>query len=295
MRLTQDGRKISIHTPMGKDKLILMCLSGEEYISDIFSFELTMISEDHQIAFKDIIGKNVTISIKLLDNKWRYINGIISRFSQGKEIKSEKSNKPLYACYFATVVPQLWLLNKSINSKIFQEKTVDEIIVDVLEKKIDQIETQLKTYPIKEYYVQYQESDFNFVSRLMEEYGIYYYFKHEKNQHIMVITDSNKTHSSCPNQPFARYAITEKGIRESDFITQIEKIQEIQPSNCTFRDYNFEKPTSDLTVESTSEDILGNGNIEVYNYPGRSQNTDTGEKLVNICMEAYDTEITTIK
>ena len=294
MRLKQDGRTISVHTPLGKDKLILLALSGKEFISDIFSFKLTMISEDHQIGFNDIIGKNVTISIKLLNNQWRYINGIVSRFSQGGELKSETSGKPLYTCYYATIVPQLWLLKKSVNSKIFQDKTVDEIIVEVLEQKVDQIETHLISYPVKNYCVQYQETDFNFVSRLMEEYGIYYYFKHEKNQHIMILSDGNKTHSKCPGQAKVRYEISHKGTRTSHFITQFEKTQEIQPSNYTFKDYNFEKPSSDLTVKSISEGVLGEGNIEVYRYPGRYTDTENGEQLINICMEVYDSEITTI-
>ena len=183
MALTQDNRKIAVHTPLGKDKLILLYFSGKESISDLFSFKLTMISEDHQIAFQDIIGKNVTISVKLFDQNTRFINGIVSRFSQGKGIPYDDNRleKPVvYASYTAIVVPQFWLLTQTMNSKIFQNKTVDEIINEVLEKQVDHVEYYLQTYPVKEYCVQYQESDFSFISRLLEEEGIYYYFKHEK-------------------------------------------------------------------------------------------------------------------
>ncbi|MCP3872486.1 MAG: type VI secretion system tip protein VgrG, partial [Desulfobacteraceae bacterium] len=170
MKATQQNKLISIETPLGKDVLLLTGFKGTETISRCFEFHLTMISEDHNIAFKDVIGASVTIHIERGNGEVRYINGIVSKFEQGRG-GGESGEQPLFSYYTATLVPWLWPLKKTSNSRIFQEKSV----VDIVEQKFKdnkmmdfkwKLQSESK-YKKRVYCVQYGESDFNFISRLL--------------------------------------------------------------------------------------------------------------------------------
>ncbi|MBW1866823.1 MAG: type VI secretion system tip protein VgrG, partial [Deltaproteobacteria bacterium] len=122
MPYTQENRSIVIDTPLGKNELLLTRFSGTEGISTLFNFEMEMLSENHEIAFEQIIGEVVTVSIILPDGDSRFFNGIISRFSQGSGGKSRGNNR--FSYYTATMVPWFWLLTKTVDSRIFQQLSV---------------------------------------------------------------------------------------------------------------------------------------------------------------------------
>jgi len=107
MPYTQENRLIAIDTPLGKNELLLTGFSGTEGVSIPFSFDLKMLSENHQIVFEDIIGKNVTVSVILADGDLRFFNGLISRFSQGRG-GGEAGGDPRFSYYTATMVPWIW-------------------------------------------------------------------------------------------------------------------------------------------------------------------------------------------
>ncbi len=188
MPLTQKNRLVAIDTPLGKDALLLSAIQGNEGISTPFSFELDLLSANNSIKFKDIIGKNVTVSVVLADGKKRYFNGVISRFAQGP---GEDGGDIRLASYSATMVPWLWLLTRTSDSRIFQELTVPEIVETVFQDygflnfRLD----LSGSYDKRDYCVQYRETDFNFVSRLLEEEGIFYFFEHEKKKHTLIMAD----------------------------------------------------------------------------------------------------------
>ena len=121
---TQEGGLFKIDTPLGKDVLLLRGFKGTESISRLFSFELDLLSENSSISFPDIIGKNVTISLKQPDESYRYLNGIISRFGQ-------QATEEQFTSYSAEMVPWLWLLTRNADCLIFKKKTVPEIITQV--------------------------------------------------------------------------------------------------------------------------------------------------------------------
>ncbi len=161
MTLTQENRMLSINTPLGADTLLLTGFSGSEGISMPFSFELSLASEDTNINPRDIIGQGVTISIGLADDERRSINGIVCRFSQ--ERLGEGSDQFLHvATYSATVVPWLWVLTRTLNSRIFQEKTVQQIIEQIFsDRGFPDFEFRLSgKYEPREYCVQYREIGF---------------------------------------------------------------------------------------------------------------------------------------
>src|SRR5208283_2995316 len=149
----------TITTPLGKDKLLLKGFRGSEGMSRLFHFDLDLLSEDPDITYTDIIGKNVTISLKQADGKSRYFNGIISRFGQG-------GSDELFTAYHAEMVPWLWFLTRTADCRIFQNKTIPDIIKQIFsDLGFNAFSDSLKgSYQPREYCVQYRETDFNFVS-----------------------------------------------------------------------------------------------------------------------------------
>ena len=171
---TQDNRIISVDTPFGKDVLLLHGFAGVEGMSRLFSFNLSLMSENDNIDFKSLIGQRVTISVVMPGTTPRYIDGFVSRFAQaGADAR--------VAYYQAEVVPWLWFLTRHADCRIFQNMSIPDIIAKVFNDRGlgSDFSTKLQsTYKPREYCVQYRETDVNFVSRLMEQSGIFYYFEH---------------------------------------------------------------------------------------------------------------------
>ena len=193
---------LALTTPLGDGKLELRRVTGEEFVSGLFSYSLEMISKDPAIDFTQIIGKLVTVSIALADGTTkRYINGHVVRFAHA-------GNSEDYSYYYAEIAPWLWMLTLTKDSKIFQEKTVIEIITSIFDDAgfTDYKNSTTGTYVAREYCVQYQESAFNFVSRLMEDEGIFYFFEHTADKHTLVLADDASAHTDIAGLTKARFA-----------------------------------------------------------------------------------------
>jgi type VI secretion system secreted protein VgrG len=295
MAYSQENRVLAVKTPLGKDVLLLTGFHGTEGISRLFSFDLEMISESHGIAFADIVGKSVTISVTLAGGDKRYFNGIVSSFVQGAS-GGDTGVDARFSHHRATMVPWLWLLTRTANSRIFQKLSVPDIIDKIFkEKGPNDFKAKLQgSYDKRDYCVQYRETDFNFVSRLMEEEGIHYFFEHEKDKHTLVLADTPQENKPCPQQKTARYQINTGGWRDDDVITRMERIQEIRPAVYTLNDFNFEIPNTDLKANVPSTQKLGPGEREIYDYPGMYAKKNEGERLARIRMEEEEAQITTI-
>ncbi|BBO17394.1 type VI secretion system tip protein VgrG [Candidatus Brocadia pituitae] len=294
MPYTQDNRLIAIETPLGKDALLLTGFHGTEGLSTPFSFELDLLSENHSIPFTDIIGKNVAVSVLLTHGK-RYFHGLISRFSQGRG-GGEAGSDPRFSYYSATMVPWLWLLTKTADSRIFQNLSVPDIVEKIFQEKgfLDFKNKLQGSYDTWDYCVQYRETDFNFVSRLLEEEGIYYFFEHENNKHTLILADTPEEHKPCPKQETARYQISAGGWLEEDTISSLEIMQEITAGKYTLKDFNFETPNTDLKIEAPSQKALGPGEREIYDYPGGYGKRNRGDTLANVRMQEVEAGVTTI-
>ncbi|MEN6320462.1 MAG: type VI secretion system tip protein TssI/VgrG [Syntrophaceae bacterium] len=295
MSYTQEGRLFKLNTPLGENVLLLKDITGEEGISTLFSFKLNLLSENHSIAFEDIIGQSVTVSIKYEDDRTRYINGIVSEFSQSRG-GVQGTADVLLSYYTLTIVPKLWLLTRTTNCRIFQNKTVRDIVSGIFdEKSISDYEANLTgTYVTREYCVQYRETDFDFISRLLEEEGIFYFFRHEDGKHTLILADGPSQHQACPEQGTARCRPHEGGTYDEDMVDTLEVKKEIQVGKYALKDYNFETPNTDLRAEVSSSVTLGPGDREYYDYPGGYGNMSDGRNLVNIRIQAEEARITTL-
>ena len=223
----QAARPVEIITPLGDDVLLFHRMTATEELGRMFEFELDLLSKEPDVKFEKILGQNVTIRLTLPGDKKRYFNGLVSRFSQEGTFED-------YHAYSATVHPWLWFLTRTADCRIFQGEKAPDIIKKVFKDHgfTDYEESLSGTYRTWEYCVQYRETDFNFVSRLMEQEGIYYYFKHQKDKHILVLSDSVSSHEPYPGYeklPF--YPPDEHLQRERDHIYDWNVTQEIQPGS----------------------------------------------------------------
>jgi len=281
---TQEGGLFKIDTPLGEDVLLLRRFQGSEGISRLFRFQLDLLSENNSISFPDIIGKNVTISLKQPDGSYRYLNGIISRFAQ-------EATEEQFTAYTAEMVPWLWLLTRNADCRIFKSKTVPEIVTQVFSDLgfNDYMNSTQSSYEPRDYCAQFRESSFNFVSRLMEQCGIFYFFEHDQGRHTLVMADSPTTHSSCPGKSNIRYTSV-LGAPQEDVITGWHVEQELCPGKYTHTDYNFQTSTTSLMAsEPTMYDVGGNSKLEVYDYPGEHLSKDGGQSLAKIRMQEIET------
>jgi type VI secretion system secreted protein VgrG len=243
--VTQDNRFIYVETPLGKDKLLLLSFAGYEEISRLFSFQLEMLSLDFNINFDDIVGKNITFGLPgNPDGDMRYFNGYVTRFAQMPGYAG-------YARYQAEVSPFLWFLTRVADCRIFQNKTVPDIISEVFaDNKLRDFSDETQgSYRQWEYCVQYRESACNFVMRLMEQEGIFFYFKHENGKHTLVMADKPSAIKPCPIGSKFRYEEnTGIGVnKDEDMVTSWRLDHQIRPGKYALNDFNFKTPHLDLT------------------------------------------------
>lgn len=282
MPYTQEKRLITMDSPLGKDILLLRSFSGQEGISQLFRFSVDLLSENHSIAHKDIVGKQVTLHVQQAGEEQRHWNGFVSRFAcVGGDNR--------FSYYHAEIVPWLWFLTRTADCQIFQQKTFPEIIKKVFQDhgfQDFQDRTQA-TYPQREYVVQYRETAFNFVSRLMEECGIFYFFEHDQSSHKLIFADKPQVHKNCPIQHKVRFNYTPGGaFVKEDLVQSWGTEQELRPGKYALTDYNFQTPNTSLMANvQTVAEIGGNTKYEIYDYPGIHTKKSEGDTVTKLRME----------
>lgn len=277
-RLTQENRFISITDfSLGADTFVITSLRGTEYISGLFEFELELYSDNHQIPPEKVVGKSATV--KLHNDQKRCFNGYIKKLSLG-EVGPHNHRQ-----YRMTMVPWLWLLSKTNNCRIFQEKNTKDIVTQVF-GDLGFTDFDFKASPgeVREYCVQYNESDFHFISRLLEEDGISYYFEHTEGRHRLLLVDQANAFKEVAetNLEYSR------GTTPDSHISRWEHLYDFKKGQWTLSDYNFKEPKKDLKASTkTSSSFANNSTYEHYEYPGL-YNTGAGKELAKIRLEAEE-------
>ncbi len=284
---SQANRLLAIETPLGKDVLLLQELVGHEGMSRLFSYELDLLAYDNpSINLKDVVGQKVSITIQLPDGKPRYIDGYISRFTQGA------ADERYFTHYRAQIVPWLWFLTRNADCRIFQNATAPDIISQVLNLfPFKDFRLSLQgSYPKLEYCVQYRETSFNFVSRLMEEYGIFYYFDHaKKGKHTLVLADQSSRLPACPGSP-AGYNTEVGGLNDPEVVSAWNIEEELQTAKYTVTDYNFTTPSANLLANvPTVVSLSANNGLELFDYPGLYATKDQGDTVAKVRMQTEET------
>lgn len=282
---TQANRIIKVTTPPG-DELMVRELTALEQISAPFELRLALISSNDSIAAEDLLGSAMVVEAELLNGATRYFHGLVNRFTQvGFEGR--------FVRYEAVLVPWLWLLTRSADCRIFQEMKAPDIIKQVFrDAGFSDFEESLSgSYRIWEYCVQYRESHFNFVCRLMEEEGIYYFFRHEQNKHVLVMTDTVSAHEATsgyeqiPFHPHQQVAV-----REQDFIESWSCTRSFRSGAYAHTDYDFVSPKSDLASSYRIDRKHAHSKLEVFDYPGEYVAAGDGERYATVRMEQLQAE-----
>jgi len=294
-KYTQDNRFIKLETPLGKDALLLQGFTGSEGVSQLFHFDLRLHSENRAVSFPSIVGKKATIKIQLSSKEERCINGLISSFSQGGSTAiTVGTGTATLASYSAELVPWLWMLKHTSDCRIFQNKSALEIM-EAIFKENGFSDFQVKTqgsYAQREYCVQWNETDLDFVSRLMEEEGIFYFFEHSADKHLLILADKPAEFKPCPFGADARYTTAEGAGRYEEVVTEFLYSQEVRPGKVETTDFDFEQPTMNLMASLEGEDER---KFEVRYYPGNYTKRDDGEKIVAVRMEEQSAPATRIR
>lgn len=277
---TQGTRLISITTPLGEDVLIATNFSGHEGISRLFSYDVDLVSENKSISFKSIVGQPVTVKLYLSDGSTeRYFSGYVNRFSQS-------GTDQRFTHYRMEIVPWLWFLTRHADCRIFQNMTIPDIVTKVfdLNSKNKYKKSLTGSYQPVEYCVQYRETDFNFISRLLEHAGIFYFFEHKEGEHTLVLADSGSAVTSCPVQSTVRY-MPQAGQNIEDAVTAWQIEQEYRSGKCSYNDYNFETPSANLFATDPSILQPTDASLELYDYPGLYGVQSDGNGLAKIRMQ----------
>jgi type VI secretion system secreted protein VgrG len=268
MDILQGYRPFAVTTPLGPDVLVFRRMIAIEQMSRPFDYALEVLSSNHNLKFTDLLGENVSIRCDLPGGRDRHFNAYVSQFGyQGVNGR--------YARYQARLSPWLWFLTRAANCRIFQNKSVPAIVKEVCEQHgFTDIDDKLSgNYRTWTYCVQYRETDFNFVSRLLEQEGIFYFFRHEETKHTLVLADDYSAldqiagYERVPYWPEAEVAVADR-----DFLSALNVTQEVRTGKYALRDYNYTKPGqrpgADLEARCAQPFAHALADQEIYDYPG---------------------------
>ncbi len=275
MGYQEGNRYLYLDTPLGDSKLLLQSFTGTEGLNQLFDFQLELLADNAtNIDFDQLIGKKVSFGVLGTDSRLiaRDFNGIVVEFMQGLRDRE-------FTAYRMRVVPDIWKLTKKFQSRIFQHITIPDILKQVL-TGYDVSSTGIQgTFEQREYCTQYRETDFDFLSRLLEEEGIYYFFKFSRGTHTLVLANTPPAHPDIPGDSKVIFEITAGGLRDEERITWWQKEQIWGSGKYTTWDHHFQLPHKHLEAQAASAitvqvgkvahklNLARNEDLEIYDYP----------------------------
>jgi type VI secretion system secreted protein VgrG len=278
-------RKIVVKSPLGSDAVVREATVTEQ-LGHLFEMDIEILSPDESVDFNKVLGQDLTLSVGLDDGSSRHFHGFISRFSQS-------GRQGRYAKYKVHVVPWLWFLTRTADCRIFQAQNAPDIIKSIFKELgfTDLTDSLTKSYRVRDYCVQYRESDFNFVQRLMEEEGIYYYFTHAEGSHKLVLADSYSGHQAFPGYASIDYfPPTTNETRETDHIHEWQQSRDIQSGKYVVTDYDFTKPRVKLETQYVQKREIAKSDYEVFDYPGCYSVTPEGDHYARARLESLQSQ-----
>lgn len=270
--LTQTYREFAVSTVLGPDVLVLQAMTAVERISDLFEFDLDLLTARQTVDMDSLLGTNMTVRVSM-DQGERHFNGFVAAIShvgvQGR-----------FAQYQVTLRPWLWFLTRNRDSRIFQNRKVVDIVREVLRNHgFTDIKERLSSdYQPWEYCVQYQESDFDFISRLLEQEGIYYYFIHANGTHTLVLGDGIGAHDPLTPSPTLVYRANPLGRDRGQSVSGWSVTREVQGGVYALADFEFEKPRQPLRSASRKPARHAISGMELYEYPGGMAYAPLGQR-----------------
>lgn len=288
-KLSQANRPGILKTPFGEDELLFRRLDANEGMSELFEYRIEALSEKDNLNFDEALGQQCHLEINVTEYENAVVKRRKKRYFSGVLVEAQWLGKEedLYL-YRLVLRPWLWLHGQVANCKIFHNKTVDKIIETVLrDGQLGDLKLDIKTYPKLEFCVQYRETNLAFVSRLMEEYGICYYFEHEAATHRLVLADQVSSHkpiAGTEKLPYLPHEASHR--REAESIEHWMVERRFRTGKITFRDYNYEKPDANMLVDDQTSESYQHSKLEVYDYPGRYLENGDGTQLAKVKLQS---------
>lgn len=276
-RYSQTNRPLRVDTVLGDDVLLLASFSGTEGVSTPFAFQVDMYSEDAAIDGRELLRTPLCLTVALDDGGERRIHGLVRSFTQLAQSQELTS-------YRAEIVPWFWFLGLSRECRIHQEMHALEIVETVFGDLgfADYDIRCAATPPVREYCVQYRESHLSFVSRLLEEEGIFYFFEHHEDQHTLVLADGNSAFPEVAGPYEIR--LRSQGLGSDDVVTWMERRHSVHAGRVSLTDYDYLQPN--LNLDSTLE---GDGPEEIHDYhPGRYTTFEHGERQARLILQEQE-------
>jgi type VI secretion system secreted protein VgrG len=272
---------VTIDGPAGVKSLIFRSLHGFEELGVPFRYDLELLSEDFEVKASDMLGKTMAVHLELSDGSLRHFHGYVTEFSAPGAAAA-------HARYRVTLRPWLWFLGRTTNCRIFQNKTVPDILKEVFRGNgFTDFKFALSgTYPSRVFVVQYRETDLNFVSRLMEQEGIYFFTKHTASTHEIHFADSYSAHDPVKGYEKIKFFPPDdhRGMHV-DHVYHWDLSEGIEPGAYAHTDFDFEKPTASLLQKTKDPRPYAMSHFEVYDYPGGYLETGPGESYARVRLE----------
>jgi type VI secretion system secreted protein VgrG len=283
-------RHATVVTPLN-ETLLLFSLKGRERLGQPYEYTAELLSETDELDLSALLGKSIQIELDLYDGRRREFNGVVTYFSL-------LGVRGRYTRYEAIVRPWLWLLTQTTNSRIFQNQSVPEVVKTIFAQHgLNDFVSHLGAeYRTLQYLVQYRESDFHFIQRILEQEGIYYYFTHEAGRHRLVLADSISSHEASPGYESVPYYPPEEGAaRERDHIDGWLVSRQIRAGAFAVRDFDFERPSAQLGARLASPRGHAHDHYELYDYPGAFSSRPEAETQANLRLEAAQADFELIR
>ena len=268
-------------------ELVFDGLTATEELGRPFLIVLDLSSGKVKGNTAKMLGSSVTVTLTDANKDKRYFNGILTRIGYAG------LSGGVYR-YHVELRPWIWLLTRVQDCKIFQKKSAWDIINAVFKDKgfsalSDKRQNQAGD-TVLDYCVQYRETSFDFVTRLMEHFGIYYYFEHKDGEHTLVLADDPNSHSSIGKAIPFYFSQTEQRAVE-DHVWEWTADLHLQSGAYSYRDYNFTTPSADLTTKSLKSGDHPYDSYEVYDYPGTYETASDGQKLADVRMQEFSARV----
>lgn len=278
--LKQDTRFAELRTPLGKDVLVLVRFDATEGLSELFEYRIEALAAK-EVDLDAILGRPCSVTVKLY-GKERHFNGIAVE-AQWTGVRQE------HHVYRLVLRPWLWLCSRTSDCRFFQDKTASEIIQEVWrDRGFNDFRASLnESYPKLEYCVQYRETDLAFVSRLMEQHGIYYFFEHTSDKHTLVMADSMSSHQAVPGLGQIDFiALGNSERRDRQHIYHVVSERRFRTGKVELNDYYELTPNADLKADKKGTARYNKSDMEFYDYPGKYKKKSDGEKYAKVVLEA---------
>ncbi|CDG17748.1 type VI secretion system Vgr family protein [Xenorhabdus doucetiae] len=279
-------RKFIAHSSLSDKSLYFKSLKGVERLSEAYKFEVELLSKKRLSDPISLHNTILTVEIKNKSTPTRYLSGYIEKISYAPFYKYDDR---LYL-YTATVRPKLWELKQKLGYSIWQDKTVPDIIAEVFSQAGIQFENQLiERYRTWEYCVKHNETDFDFIHRLMEHEGIYYYFKHDMGNHTLVLVDAPQSHQPLPGYDTIKYHSVGNSLKKhlTEYIYNWNVSSITIPNTYSLDDYDFRKPRAKLytAIQTPSSSI---DDTEIFIWPGHYVESDQGQFYAKVRQKAAE-------